>query len=107
MPFQAWMAPEETLNALTPEKQRTIAEETLHVFVPLANRLGVWSIKAELEDGRTVVVNTFLIRSVTSASSEFWARYEALTPTAPDGIRVPKPSQGYAEFDFTHLINEL
>lgn len=39
-----------TLNALTPEKQRTIAEETLHVFVPLANRLGVWSIKAELED---------------------------------------------------------
>merc|ERR1711977_93247 len=39
-----------TLNALSPEKQRTIAEETLHVFVPLANRLGVWSIKAELED---------------------------------------------------------
>merc|ERR1711977_788357 len=39
-----------TLNALSPEKQRTIAEETMHVFVPLANRLGVWSIKAELED---------------------------------------------------------
>ncbi len=39
-------------------------------------------IKAQLEDGRTVVVNTFLIRSVTAASSEFWARYEALTPTA-------------------------
>ncbi|QDZ25069.1 GTP diphosphokinase [Chloropicon primus] len=39
-----------TLNALTPDKQRKIAEETMHVFVPLANRLGVWSIKAELED---------------------------------------------------------
>jgi ppGpp synthetase/RelA/SpoT-type nucleotidyltranferase len=39
-----------TLNALTPEKQRIIAQETMHVFVPLANRLGVWSIKAELED---------------------------------------------------------
>ena len=39
-----------TLNALAPEKQRKIAEETMHVFVPLANRLGVWSIKAELED---------------------------------------------------------
>ena len=39
-----------TLNALTPEKQKRIAEETMHVFVPLANRLGVWSIKAELED---------------------------------------------------------
>jgi len=39
-----------TLNALAPEKQRKIAEETMAVFVPLANRLGVWSIKAELED---------------------------------------------------------
>uniref|UniRef100_A0A7S3E5N6 GTP diphosphokinase n=1 Tax=Chloropicon laureae TaxID=464258 RepID=A0A7S3E5N6_9CHLO len=39
-----------TLNALPAEKQRKIAEETMHVFVPLANRLGVWSIKAELED---------------------------------------------------------
>jgi len=39
-----------TLNALTPEKQRIIAQETMNVFVPLANRLGVWSIKAELED---------------------------------------------------------
>lgn len=32
------------------EKQRKIAKETLDVFVPLANKLGVWELKTELED---------------------------------------------------------
>ena len=27
-----------------------LADETLRVFAPLANRLGVWSLKAEMED---------------------------------------------------------
>ena len=29
---------------------RALAEETLRVFAPLANRLGVWTLKAEMED---------------------------------------------------------
>ncbi len=39
-----------TLDFLSPEKQRSIAEETKEIFAPLANRLGMWHFKWELED---------------------------------------------------------
>lgn len=40
----------ETLDHLPPEKQKRIALETLEVFAPIANRLGMGDVKNRLED---------------------------------------------------------
>ena len=39
-----------TIGALRPDKRRRIASETLEIFAPIANRLGIHNIKNELEE---------------------------------------------------------
>lgn len=40
----------ETLSALPPDKQRRVALESLEIYAPIANRLGMGDVKGQLED---------------------------------------------------------
>jgi len=55
-----------TLNFLSPEKQKHIAQETLDIYGPLANRLGIARIKTELEDLSFMYLNPEAYKDISA-----------------------------------------
>jgi GTP pyrophosphokinase len=59
-----------TLHNATPEQQKLIAQETQSIYAPLANRLGVWQIKWELEDLSTRYLEPTLYKQIAKLLDE-------------------------------------
>jgi len=59
-----------TLKFLPSNKQKRIAQETLDIYAPLANRLGIWQIKWELEDLSLRYLEPFDYKQIASYLDE-------------------------------------
>jgi GTP pyrophosphokinase len=59
-----------TLGYMPEKKRIRIAQETMDIFAPLANRLGIWQIKWELEDLGFRHVNPDRYREITENLAE-------------------------------------
>jgi guanosine-3',5'-bis(diphosphate) 3'-pyrophosphohydrolase len=59
-----------TLQGLPPRKQARIAEQTLEIYAPLANRLGMWQIKGELEDLSFMYLDPLRYKELTELLKE-------------------------------------
>ena len=59
-----------TLGSLKPDKQKRIARETMDIYSPLANRLGVWQLKWELEDLSFRYIEPSIYKDIASKLSE-------------------------------------
>ncbi|AFY38275.1 (p)ppGpp synthetase I, SpoT/RelA [[Leptolyngbya] sp. PCC 7376] len=76
-----------TLEPLRPDKQKRIALETKEIFAPLANRLGIWRFKWELEDLCFKYLESEAFRAMQDHISEKRAEREARVNEAIDIVR--------------------
>lgn len=76
-----------TLGYMSPDKQRGIAQETLDIFAPLANRLGIWQIKWELEDLSFRYLNSDAYQIIVNSVDERRADREAYLNRIIDVLR--------------------
>lgn len=76
-----------TLGYMIPEKQRRIAQETMDIYAPLANRLGIWQMKWELEDLSLRYTHPEDYKKIANALQERRADREAYVTQIGDMLR--------------------
>jgi len=75
-----------TLEFMKPVKQRLIAQETMDIYAPLANRLGLHRVKTELEDLCLRYLRPDVFAQLSEAVSEHRAAGEPYIETVIDII---------------------
>jgi RelA/SpoT family (p)ppGpp synthetase len=90
-----------TLGSMPPAKRRTIARETLEIYAPIANRLGMHAIKVELEDlgfralypRRYKVIET-AVRKAKGNQKQFVGRIKVALEAALARAEIPTRVEG-------------
>lgn len=85
-----------TLDAVKPDKQKRVATETLEIFAPLANRLGVWQLKWELEDLAFRYIEPEIYKSIALKLAEKRVDRETFIEQFIAKLRTQLDAQGVA-----------
>ncbi len=85
-----------TLKYLPEERQKTIAAETLDIFAPLADRLGISWLKDELEDLALKVLNREVFDQIREIVSKKKATREKFLARVSEDIRRASLKEGIA-----------
>ncbi len=90
-----------TLGAMPPAKRRAIARETLEIYAPIANRLGMHAIKVELEDlgfhalyPRRYKVIESAVRRATGNQKQFVGRIADALKSSLEKAGIPARVEG-------------
>ncbi|MBI5953186.1 MAG: bifunctional (p)ppGpp synthetase/guanosine-3',5'-bis(diphosphate) 3'-pyrophosphohydrolase [Chloroflexi bacterium] len=75
-----------TLSHMPEHKRKRIAQETLDIFAPVANRLGIWQIKWELEDLAFRYVNPEKYKEIAALLTEKRPDREAQLETIKENM---------------------
>jgi len=75
------------LDRVAPDEALRLARETLAVHAPLANRLGIWQFKWQLEDASFRVISPDAYSELTRALAETHDRREAFIALAVRSLR--------------------
>lgn len=67
-----------TLGVMRPEKRRRIAKETLEIYAPIANRLGINTLRVELEDLCFFAMHSMRARRIQAALSSIHKKRDVL-----------------------------
>lgn len=76
-----------TLGVMPPEKCRRVARETLEIYVPIANRLGINSVRTELEELSFAAYWPMRYRVVRNAVKDARGNRKAVLATIEAAIR--------------------
>jgi GTP diphosphokinase / guanosine-3',5'-bis(diphosphate) 3'-diphosphatase len=83
-----------TLKYLPPEKQIKISQDTMDIYAPLANRLGMTRIKSELEDGAMYFLHPDEYREISRLVALKRAEREALVQKSIEILRTELDANG-------------